>query len=91
MSSTNVQETIQRSVEVKKPEVTTTPTPTPTLSPEQQKLNQLMRELVVQATRLVFKVATCECNHKENCGLYKTAKKIAKLVDEISSLRPLQA
>ena len=87
-SQKTVEQTIREAVEVKKPETPTTPTPTPRPSPEQEKLNQLMRELVVEATRLVFKVATCDCNHKDSCELYQVAKRIAKLVDEISSLRP---
>jgi len=74
----------QQTVGVKKPEVTAA------VSPEQQKLNKLMRELVTEATRLVFKVATCDCKNKDNCQVYRVAKRIAKLVDEISSLKPQQ-
>lgn len=60
---------------------------TPQLSPEQVRLQQLMQGLINEATRLIIKVATCDCNHKDDCDVYRGAKQIAKLIDEILSLR----
>jgi len=60
--------------------------PTP-LTPQQQKLNQLLIGLMNAATILVVKVAACTCKQKEECGVYRKAKEIAKTIDEIQELR----
>ena len=57
------------------------------LSPEQIKLQELMKRLVNEATNLIVKVAVCECKNKETCPVYKGAKNIAKIVDEIMTLK----
>ena len=70
-----------------KEETTTTPQVAPQLTPEQQRLQELMKQLVNEATNLIVKVAVCECNHKETCPVFLGAKRIAKIIDEIMSLR----
>jgi len=58
-----------------------------TISPEQARLQALMQQLINEATALVIKVATVDCNHKEDCPVYKAGRNIAKIIDEIMSLR----
>jgi len=60
---------------------------TPELSPEQQKLQELMKELINESTTLIVKVAVCDCEKINECPVYKGAKRIAKIVDKILSLR----
>jgi len=67
---------------------------TPTVPPqepvpqEQQKMNELMRQLIDATTVLVVKVAACDCKKKASCKVYMQAQAIAKVIDELQELRP---
>jgi len=72
-------------------EKTPTPAPTPaatTAPTPADKLTQLMQQLVVKCTMLVIKVATCRCEKREACPVYRLAKEIAEIIDEINEMRP---
>jgi len=58
--------------------------PQQAVSPEMQ---SLMRELMDECASLIFKVATCRCNHKDTCAVYKKAQRIAEILDKIQELR----
>jgi len=73
--------------EAKPEDVSVYQAPQATLTPEQQKLQVLIQNLINEATSLVIKVATVDCNHKDNCPVYKVGREIAKIIDEIMSLR----
>ena len=77
---------------IEKPTAPTTPaapTPAATTAPTPaDKLTQLMQQLVVKCTMLVIKVATCRCEKREACPIYRIAKEIAEIIDEINELRP---
>jgi len=60
----------------------------PEIKPEQEKLTKLMQELMTECTNLTIKVASCKCEKKEQCKVYKIAKRIAEIIDEINELRP---
>lgn len=64
-----------------------TPPPPPKPTPEQERYLQLVRRLTDASAILVVKVATCKCNHKENCKVFKQAQKIADIIDEIQDIR----
>jgi len=57
------------------------------VAPEGEEVNKLIRDLMTEATTLVIKVATCDCNHKDSCGVYEKAKSIAKIIDQLQDLR----
>jgi len=57
------------------------------LSPEQKKLNDLLKELMEACTSEVIKVAACQCEDKDDCSVYKKAKDIARIIDEVTELR----
>jgi len=64
-------------------------TPAPATAPTPaDKLTSLMQQLVVKCTMLVIKVATCRCEKKEACPIYRLAREIAEIIDEINELRP---
>jgi len=58
--------------------------PTPEMPPE---VRDVLTKLMDEATTLVIKVATCKCNHKENCDVYKKARGIADVIDKLTELR----
>ncbi|RLI03585.1 hypothetical protein DRO30_00865 [Candidatus Bathyarchaeota archaeon] len=60
----------------------------PTVTPEQTKMNELLRKLMDICTTLVIKVATCKCNHKSSCQVFTKAQEIAEIIDELQELRP---
>jgi hypothetical protein len=62
-------------------------TKTPKTSAKQKQLNTLVRELTTLATQIVLKVATCNCNHKDTCDLYKKAKEMAIVIDKLQEMR----
>jgi hypothetical protein len=62
-------------------------TKAPKVSAKQKALNALVRELTMLATQIVLKVATCNCNHKDNCELYKKAKEMANVIDKLQEMR----
>jgi len=59
----------------------------PPLTPDQQQVQNLLKELMQQDTMLILKVATCKCNHKENCAVYIKAREIATTLDKLQELR----
>jgi pyruvate formate-lyase activating enzyme-like uncharacterized protein len=59
----------------------------PKVSAKQKALNTLVRELTTLATQIVLKVATCTCNHKDTCDLYKKAKEMAIVIDKLQEMR----
>lgn len=63
------------------------PPPPPKPTPEQEKYLQLVRRLTDASAILVVKVATCKCNHKDDCKVFKQAQKIADIIDEIQDVR----
>lgn len=54
---------------------------------KQKALDALVRELTTLATQIVLKVATSNCNHKDNCELYKKAKEMASVIDKLQEMR----
>jgi hypothetical protein len=56
-------------------------------TPEQEKYLNLVKELTDASAMLVIKVATTQCNHKDECGVYDQARKIAFIIDKLQSLR----
>lgn len=57
------------------------------LSPEMQKISELMKELINRNTSLALKVATCECENRDSCKVYKEAQKVAKIIDQMQEIR----
>jgi hypothetical protein len=56
-------------------------------TPEQEKYLSLVRELTDASAMLVIKVATTQCNHKDTCGVYEQARKIAFIIDKLQGIR----
>jgi len=74
--------------ETPKPE--TPPPPPPPAQPQMPpEMQRLMRQLIDECASLVFKVATCRCNHKDTCTVFLKAQKIAEIIDKIQELRPV--
>ena len=71
-----------------KPAAPTTPATAAQPPTPADRLTQLMQQLVVKCTMLVIKVATCRCEKREQCAIYRIAKEIAEIIDEINELRP---
>jgi len=61
-----------------------TPTQTPTQVPEE--FVELQSELIKLNTKLVFAVATCDCEDKENCEVYENSKEIAKILKKMQDM-----
>lgn len=57
------------------------------ISPEIQRTNELLKQLMDDCTTLVIKVAACDCNHKADCEVYRKGQMIAKVIDELQELR----
>jgi len=49
-------------------------------------VRELQTELINLDTRLVFAVATCECENKEECDVYKNSKEIAKILKKLQDV-----
>jgi len=58
------------------------------LSPEMEKMNELIRKLIDADTVLVVKVAACDCRKKNSCKVFLQAQEVAKIIDELQDLRP---
>lgn len=43
--------------------------------------NEIVRDILEKATKLAIKVASCECDRKDECGVYKLSKELAKAID----------
>ena len=54
---------------------------------EIEKLNELMRELISANTNLTIKVATCKCENREKCRLFREAQKVAEIIEKLQELR----
>jgi len=48
-----------------------------------EELRNIQAELLNYSTKLVFEVATCECEHKEHCGVFNMAREVAKVMKEL--------
>lgn len=46
-------------------------------------LRELQTNLLNMNTKLVFEVATCECEKKEDCGVFLVSKEISKILKEL--------
>jgi len=55
-------------------------------SPEQQRLQGLLRQLTDSSAMLVVKVATCKCEKKGECKVFIHAQKLAEVVDELQEI-----
>lgn len=69
------------------PEEAIVPAKATKLSGKQKALATLVRQLTEASTHLVLKVATCSCNHKDTCDVYKKAKEIATIIDKLQETR----
>ncbi|MEM2261253.1 MAG: hypothetical protein QXK24_02250 [Ignisphaera sp.] len=55
--------------------------------PKVAELGDAVRELVEASTKLVIKLAICECKEK-NCPILAVAKQIAKAIDKLQTINP---
>jgi len=83
-----VEEKVLNEVEQEKKKIAATTTPQTELTPEQEKINELMRHLIDANTVLIVKVAACDCRKKSTCKVYLQSQQIAKIIDELQELRP---
>ena len=60
----------------------------PQPTPEQQKYINLIKTLTEQSISMVIKVATCTCEKKDSCTVFKEAQGIARIIDELQSASP---
>lgn len=58
-------------------------------SVKMDELSEIVRELVEASTKLVIKLAICECD-KKDCPVLRVAKDIAKAIDKIQTIAPRQ-
>ncbi|HIP32166.1 MAG TPA: hypothetical protein EYG86_05345 [Crocinitomicaceae bacterium] len=56
---------------------------TPTIPNE---LAEVQRELIDINSKLVMEVATCECDRKEQCDVFKMARQLAKVLKKMSNI-----
>ena len=49
-------------------------------------IRELQTELINLNTKLVFAVATCDCEKKEECDVYKNSKEIAKILKKMQDM-----
>jgi len=61
--------------------------PTPVVPPEEMKVQELTRRLTEVCMELIVKVATCRCDMKRQCAVYRKSQEIADLIDELQELR----
>jgi len=54
--------------------------------PIPDELRELQTELINLNTKLVFAVATCECDKKDECDVYKNSKEIAKVLKRMQDV-----
>jgi hypothetical protein len=52
-----------------------------------EQVNDLLKEMVTDSMLLSLKIASCGCVHKDGCGVYKEAQKMAVVLDKINSLK----
>jgi len=65
-------------------EIEPTETPLPATSPElEEEFRELQAEMLEAATKIVFEVATCECEKREECGVFKAARNLSKVLKEL--------
>ena len=58
-------------------------TPMPSIPNE---LAEVQRELIDINSKLVMEVATCECEKKEQCDVFKMARQLAKVLKKMSNI-----
>jgi len=49
-------------------------------------LAEVQRELIDINSKLVMEVATCECEKKEQCDVFKMARQLAKVLKKMSNI-----
>ena len=60
---------------------------TPQMTPElAEEVNNVLSDLIANATKLSIKVAVCDCESRNECDVFNMAKKIASLVDKLQSI-----
>jgi len=59
------------------------------MTPEQEKYLALIRSLTENSVTLVLKLATCACDKKDSCMVFKQAQAIANIIDQIQEARPV--
>jgi len=47
---------------------------------------ELQSELIKLNTKLVFAVATCDCENRDNCEVYENSKEIAKILKKMQDM-----
>jgi len=52
-----------------------------------KRIAALMRELVSECSKLVFKVARCDCERRDECPVFRCAKRIAAIIDDLNEIR----
>lgn len=57
-------------------------------SPEQEAYLNLIRGLTDTAVVMVLKLATCECEKKDSCKVFKQAQAIAGIIDKLQEMKP---
>jgi len=56
------------------------------LDPKAEAINEAVRQLIDAATKLTVKVATCSCEKKDECGVFKFGREVAKAIDSLQTL-----
>ena len=54
--------------------------------PISDELRELQTELINLNTKLVFAVATCDCEKKDECEVYNNSKEIAKVLKKMQDM-----
>jgi len=61
------------------------PTPEVQISPEERKLMESsMTEMMNVCAQLIFEVAACECDERDECEVFKLARQIAKAMSKLT-------
>lgn len=62
-------------------------TPLPGVSPElEEEFRELQAEMLEAATKIVFEVATCECEKRDECGVYQAARNLSKVLKNLQDV-----
>jgi len=57
------------------------------ITPEQQRINELLKQLTDASVTLVVKVAACTCRQREKCSVFLQGREMAQILAEIQDLR----
>ncbi len=52
----------------------------------QEEFMELQSELIKLNTKLVFAVATCDCEKRDNCEVFENSKEIAKVLKKMQDM-----